>query len=122
MTTGDRIKQRRTELNMSQDELAHLVGYSSRSTINKIELGINQLRQKKIAAFAEALQVSPLWLIGIEKADDGGNDSASLIGKSFRDPKCLKLIHNYWDMDTARQDQLLQFSEALILLDASEAD
>ena len=35
---GQRIRKRREELNMSQDELARLMGYKSRSSINKIEL------------------------------------------------------------------------------------
>lgn len=37
MTIGQRIKVRREELNMSQEELAKRIGYKSRSSINKIE-------------------------------------------------------------------------------------
>lgn len=55
---GNRIKQLRTEKNMSQDELAKKSGYGSRSTINKIELGINDVPQSKVKAIAEALGVS----------------------------------------------------------------
>ena len=55
---GNRIKQLRTEKDMSQDELAKRSGYGSRSTINKIELGINDVPQSKIKAIAEALGVS----------------------------------------------------------------
>lgn len=52
---GNRIKQLRIERDMSQDELAKRSGYGSRSTINKIELGINDVPQTKIKAIAEAL-------------------------------------------------------------------
>ncbi len=55
---GNRIKQLRIERNMSQDELARKCGYTSRSTINKIELGINDVPQSKIKSIAEALNVS----------------------------------------------------------------
>lgn len=55
---GNRIKQLRIERDMSQDELAKKSGYGSRSTINKIELGINDVPQSKIKAIAEALGVS----------------------------------------------------------------
>lgn len=55
---GNRIKQLRIERDMSQDELARKCGYTSRSTINKIELGINDVPQSKIKSIAEALNVS----------------------------------------------------------------
>ena len=55
---GNRIKQLRIEKDMSQDELAKRSGYGSRSTINKIELGINDVPQSKIKVIAEALGVS----------------------------------------------------------------
>ena len=59
-----RIKQRREELGMSQDELAKKLGYKSRSTIAKIEKGENDITQSKIAAFADALQTTPSYLMG----------------------------------------------------------
>ena len=51
MTLYDRIRQRRIELNLSQDELATKLGYRSRSTIAKIESGANDIPQSKIVAF-----------------------------------------------------------------------
>ena len=54
-----RIKARREELGMSQEELATKLGYKSRSTINKIEMGKNDITQSKIIAFANALQTTP---------------------------------------------------------------
>lgn len=54
---GNHIKALRLERDMSQDELAKRSGYSSRSTINKIELGINDVPQSKIKAIAETLGV-----------------------------------------------------------------
>ena len=38
MEIGERIKKRREELGMSQEELAQKAGYKSRSSINKIEV------------------------------------------------------------------------------------
>ena len=40
---GNNIKARRTALKMTQEELAAKMGYKSKSTINKIELGINDI-------------------------------------------------------------------------------
>ncbi|MBQ7792811.1 MAG: helix-turn-helix domain-containing protein [Clostridia bacterium] len=66
MKLCDRIRSRREELGMSQDELAKKLGYKSRSSINKIEMGINDVTQSKIVAFADALSVSPGYLMGWE--------------------------------------------------------
>lgn len=45
MTIGERIKQRREELGLTQIELANMIGYSSKTTIAKIEANANNLRQ-----------------------------------------------------------------------------
>lgn len=58
------IRNRRLELGMSQQELADKLGYKSRSAVNKIELGINDLTQSKIKLFAEALNTTPAYLMG----------------------------------------------------------
>ena len=64
MTIGERIKFKREELNISQDELARRLGYKSRSSINKIELGLQNLNQSKIKAIADALQTTPSLIMG----------------------------------------------------------
>ena len=61
-----RIKIRREELGMSQQELATKIGYKSRSSINKIELGENDIPQSKIIAFARALETTPEYLMGFD--------------------------------------------------------
>lgn len=49
-TIGSRIRNRREELGLSQDELGKRLGYKSRSSINKIELDQRSLTQSKIKA------------------------------------------------------------------------
>ncbi|MGD8399731.1 MAG: helix-turn-helix domain-containing protein [Bacillota bacterium] len=73
-----RIKMRREELGMSQEELAKLLGYKSRSTIAKIEVGENDLTQSKIAAFAKALKTTPGDLMGWNNEDSSTSDISSL--------------------------------------------
>ena len=81
MEIGDRIRARREELGMSQDELARAIGYKSRSSINKMELDGRGLPQKKIVALAKALRVTPAYLMGWEDeeaiADEHGLHKAS---------------------------------------------
>ena len=64
---SENIKSRRKQLNMTQDELAKKLGYKSRSSINKIELGINDISQRQIVSFAKALDTTPAYLLGIEE-------------------------------------------------------
>lgn len=61
---GERIKERRIEMGMSQDELAEKMGYKSRSTIAKIEKGINDVVQSNIVKFSEVLNTSTAYLMG----------------------------------------------------------
>ena len=67
-----RIKNRREELGYSQEELANKLGYKNRSSIHKIEMGVNDIPQSKIKAFADALDTTPAYLMGwdLEKKDD----------------------------------------------------
>ena len=58
MSVGANIKKRRFELRMSQQELADAMGYSTRSTIAKIESGENDVSQKKLQKFAAALDTT----------------------------------------------------------------
>ena len=68
-TVGNNIMNRRKALGMTQEELAKRMGYKSKSTINKIELGINDIPQSKISSFAEVLGTTPSQLMGWETED-----------------------------------------------------
>lgn len=67
MEIGERIKKRREELGMSQEELAQKAGYKSRSSINKIEVDGRGLPQSKISAIAKALDTTPAYIMGWEE-------------------------------------------------------
>lgn len=72
-TVGNNIMNRRKALGMTQEELAKRMGYKSKSTINKIELGINDIPQSKISKFAEVLLTTPSHLMGWEKEEEKNN-------------------------------------------------
>lgn len=65
-TIGVNIKRRREELGITQEELSKRLGFKSKSSINKIELGIQDLGQSKIKTCADALGVTPSYLMGWE--------------------------------------------------------
>ena len=66
-------------MGLSQERLAELVGYKDRSSIAKIESGLVDLSQSKIASFAAALNVTPAYLMGIDDVSPvGGAPCSSL--------------------------------------------
>ena len=68
-TVGDNISIIRKRLGLTQEELANKMGYKSKSTINKIELGINDIPQSKIVKFAEVLGTTPATLMGWDEEE-----------------------------------------------------
>ena len=64
MTIYDRIKALRISQQMSQSDLAYKMGYKDGSMITKIESGKVDISQKKIVAFAKALNTTPAYLMG----------------------------------------------------------
>ena len=64
------IKDRRTELKMTQTALAERLGYADKSMISKIERGEIDLPQSKIIAFAKALSTTPSKLMGWIDTED----------------------------------------------------
>lgn len=61
---GKRIREKRERLGISQEELAQKLGYKNKSTIAKIETGINDIVQSKVVEFAAALDTTVAYLMG----------------------------------------------------------
>lgn len=80
-TVGNNILNRRKELGLTQEELAKIMGYKSKSTINKIEMGINDIPQSKIVKFAKALNTTPAYLMGWENEEKSPDELQLTEGK-----------------------------------------
>lgn len=69
--SGPRIRERRTELDLSQEQLAaklQLAGLDvTQKAISRIEMGLRVVADFEIPFFADVLGVSPLWLLGREE-------------------------------------------------------
>lgn len=63
----ENIKYYRKKNGLTQDELARRAGYTDRSSIAKIERGVVDLSQSKIAQFAEIFGITPSDLMGWEE-------------------------------------------------------
>ena len=66
---GKRIRSRREQLGMTQEDLASRLGYKSKTTIAKIENGTNDIVQSKVTEFAKVLDTTPAYLMGWTQMD-----------------------------------------------------
>lgn len=66
---GQRVKERRKLLGMTQLDLAIKMGFKSKQAISHIEAGDRNLKQSQVSALAEALNVTPAYLMGWEEPE-----------------------------------------------------
>ena len=71
--SGKRIREQRKALHLSQEQLAarlQLAGLdATQNTITRIEAGLRVVPDFEIPFFADALGVSPLWLLEREERE-----------------------------------------------------
>ena len=92
------IKMLREEKGLSQDELAKLCGYTSRSSIAKIEKGEVDLQNSKILLFANALGTTPGKLMGLTDFDS-------------KEPTIIAAHFDGDDFTEDELDEIRQFAE-----------
>jgi repressor LexA len=94
---GSRILELRKQAGLTQQELANKIGYKSKSAINKIELGLRDISQSKILLFANALNVTPLYLMGIEKTTVTKEETELISLINQLNEEEVKELYNYID-------------------------
>ena len=63
MTIGERVKQLREMKNMTQEELAHKLGYKNKSSVAHIENG-RDIPRSMVVKLADVLETTPSYLMG----------------------------------------------------------
>lgn len=96
----ERIRTRRIELGLTQDELAHMVGYTDRTSIAKIEAGKVDIQLSKLNALARALKMSPRELLGWGSSSDADSPDD-------KEHKIVDLYRNASKKDRAVVDTVL---------------
>ena len=114
LKVGERIKECREKLGLTQDELAQITGYKSRSSINKIEKGGNDLPQSKIVAFAKALKTTPAYLMGWE-------DEKLEHETQTNDANDVQLEHTYLSFAKEAQDEGLDPEDIRLAIETIKA-
>lgn len=64
MTVGERIKLRREELQLTQEDLAIRLGVKDKSSVSKIEAAGDIISTKNVTKYADALCCTPSYLMG----------------------------------------------------------
>lgn len=114
---GKRVRKRRIQLGLSQEELAKKLGYSSRSTINKIENGTNDVVQTKVVDFAKALDTTIAYLMAWDETPiavkdqlvPDMNDMERIVIKALRNSDKLtkQMVFKILNIDVNKVDELL---------------
>lgn len=109
MTIGMKIRKRRNELKLTQEQLGEKLGIT-KSAICKVERDKEQnLTTERVETFAEALDCSVQYLMGWEDSSVTKSDSSI---KGEKDATLLIKFHQLSDID---QDKVLDFIDELIL-------
>lgn len=105
MTVGQRIKQKRLELGMTQEELAEKMGYNGKSSVCMAETKGDNITTTKVEKFAKALGVSPMWLMfGEDVESESPENEAELIERAKK----------YYDLYTKASPEVQNAVELLL--------
>lgn len=105
MTIGERIKELRLQKGYTQKELAQKCGYKSLTTINKLELNINNAPLSSIEKIAAALETTPAYLMGWTD-DKNAEDTIS--------PKKQQVLEMFESLNDDQLEQITDFMRFLI--------
>lgn len=112
MTIYEKIRKRRIELGMSQQELAMKTGYQTRGAINRIESGCRDISQSKIMAFATALDLPIAFLLNDNQTfNDLNNElkTENLTPKNEDTP----LLNIYHRLNARGKEKVLDYASDL---------
>lgn len=89
MNIGQRIKERREFLGLTQEELSKKLGYAGRSSVNKVE-NSREVSMKKIEKYAIALETTVPYLMGWE--DNAENTDMDIIADIVSDDELYSVV------------------------------
>ena len=113
---GKNIRLIREKRGMSQEELAIKIGYKSRTSINKIEMGVNDIPQNKIQLLADALYTTPAVLMGwVEEEVSADNRVlANLFLQLQNDKELLDMVVSLSELSKERRQAFKPVFDAYV--------
>ena len=121
MTVGERIKKRRIELGLTQEELAKRMGYKGKTSVCVAETKGDNVTTTKVEKFAKALDVSAKYLMGWEDTDDNttvirdlyAHIDPEIIEKAEHDPQLMEFIQLFLNTSEENRPAVLQILKGL---------
>ena len=111
MSVGNRIRKRRTELKISQRDLASKLGYSDHTTVTRIEADKVDVSQSRLKQFAKVLDVSVGYLMGWEESPE---EAGALAAATISDPRIKKLVSDYLTLDEEDKNIITSLMASLV--------
>jgi transcriptional regulator with XRE-family HTH domain len=99
---GKRIAERRKQMGLSQEELAHRLK-TNQKQVSRYENAQNDPTVNVLLAIAEALHTTPAWLLGFDDDPESPDLSADE----------RELIERYRSKDREHQEKLLEIAKIL---------
>ena len=119
-TLGQNIKRIRTELKMSQEQLANLCGHTNehaRSWISKIESGTNDPPASELKLIAKALGVTCVELMKDKDGTEEKRKACELFEQCYGSD-VFKVVQQVIKLD--QEDRLIIYGEVLGMLKAEK--
>ncbi|MBR5305975.1 MAG: helix-turn-helix transcriptional regulator [Oscillospiraceae bacterium] len=114
MSIGQRIKQKRTELKMSADELAKRLG-KNRATVYRYENGdIENLPIDILEPIAKALNTTPAYLMGWENVQKNNDALADIVIRLRTDDDFLSVVEMLYTQDAEKIAGVKQMLSAFL--------
>ena len=110
---GERIKQLRKSLNMSQEELGSKIGVK-KSAVNKYETGdVENIPRQSIEIMCKLFSVSPSYLLGIEELEDSLAKEVKLI-EQIQDvygKEAVDLLQSFTQLNAAGKEKVISYCD-----------
>lgn len=121
MTVADRIRKRREELQLTQEELAKRMGYSTKTTISRIESSGDNVSRKTIERIAVPLKTTPRALMGWDEEQQEGfyiNQKTAQIAERIYQDRYMGMVFDA--LDDSSPEEIKDFYDMLMVLKRRE--
>lgn len=107
---GQRVRQRRWMIGMTQQQLANKVGIKFQQ-IQKYETGANRVSASRLWDIADALDVQVAFFF--EGLEQSVGPEATIAGDMLMDKEALELVRAYYSMPESHRRRLFDLARVL---------